>query len=135
MLLVQAHEHQGSATQQAIRGEMYHQTLHHTILIPYLIVLHSQRLIRNLAELRRSAQDLPTYIPEEVINYVEDSRNPDIYTREMVELVMRYNQQLKGRSEAFASFRDILGQQMMVGIPEIKDDVQRVVEASGGRVE
>jgi mediator of RNA polymerase II transcription subunit 10 len=53
----------------------------------------------------------------------------------MVELVMRYNQQLKGRSEAFASFRDILGQQMMVGIPEIKDDVKRVVEASGGRVE
>ena len=92
----------------------------------------SQRLLKNLSELQKTAQRLPTHIPEEVINYVEDSRNPDIYTREMVELVMRYNQVLKGRSEAFASFRDILGQQMMVGIPEIKEDVRRVVD---GRVE
>ena len=45
---------------------------------------------------------------------------------------MRYNQQQKGRSEAFASFRDILGEQMMVGIPDIKDDVQKVLVASGG---
>ena len=114
---------------------MYAQRFHRTTLTPGLTVVRSQRLIRNLAELQRTARHLPTHIPEEVINYVEDSRNPDIYTREMVELVMRYNQQLKGRSEAFASFRDILGQQMMVGIPEIKDDVRRVVAASGGRVE
>jgi mediator of RNA polymerase II transcription subunit 10 len=39
---------------------------------------------------------------------------------------------LKGRSEAFASFRDILAQQMMVGIPEIKEDVKRITQASGG---
>ena len=48
---------------------------------------------------------------------------------------MRYNQQQKGRTEAFASFRDILGQQMAAGIPDIKDDVRRVVEASGGHLE
>ena len=48
---------------------------------------------------------------------------------------MRYNQQLKGRSEAFATFRDILGEQMMAGIPEIKEDVKRVMQASGGHVE
>ena len=66
---------------------------------------------------------------------VEDSRNPDIYTRDLVELVMRYNQQLKGRSEAFGNFRDILGQAMVAGIPEIKEDVRKVVQASGGRVE
>lgn len=48
---------------------------------------------------------------------------------------MRYNQQQKGRSEAFAKFRDLLGEQMVGGIPEIKDDVRRVVQASGGRLE
>ena len=47
---------------------------------------------------------------------------------------MKGNQQLKGRSEAFASFRDILGEQIAVGIPDMKDDVQRVLAASGGRV-
>lgn len=69
----------------------------------------------------------------DLINFVEDSRNPDVYIRMKMEEAMRDNQRLKGRSDAFASFRDILAQQMAVGIPEIKDDVRRVVEASGGR--
>ena len=83
----------------------------------------------------RTARGLSTRIPEEVIKMIEESRNPDIYTRDLVELIMRYNQQQKGRSEAFANFRDILGQQMIVGIPDIKEDVKKVVEASGGHVE
>ena len=94
----------------------------------------SKRLIQNLFALTKAARRLPTHIPIDVIQYVEGSRNPDIYTREFVELVMRYNQQQKGRSEAFASFRDILGQQMAAAIPEIRDDVKRVMEASGGQL-
>ena len=95
----------------------------------------SKQLIQNLLNLTQTARLLPTHLPLEIIQYVEDSRNPDIYTREFVELVMRYNQQQKGRSEAFANFRDLLGEQMIAGIPEIKDDVRRVVQASGGRLE
>ena len=66
---------------------------------------------------------------------MENSRNPDIYTREFVELVMKYNQQLKGRSEAFASFRDVLGAEMMSGIPDIREETRSVVQSSGGRAE
>lgn len=47
---------------------------------------------------------------------------------------MRYNQQQKGRAEAYAQFRDILGEAMMQGIPDIRDDVQKILEASGGHV-
>ena len=47
---------------------------------------------------------------------------------------MKYNQQLKGRSEAFASFRDVLGAEMMGGIPEIREETARVVVAGGGEV-
>lgn len=46
---------------------------------------------------------------------------------------MRYNQQQKGRAEAYAQFRDILGEAMMQGIPEIREDTRRVLEASGGQ--
>jgi mediator of RNA polymerase II transcription subunit 10 len=70
----------------------------------------------------------------EIIQYVENSRNPDIYTREFVELVMRYNQQQKGRSDAYAQFRDILGREMASAIPDIRDDVKKVVESSGGQI-
>ena len=64
-----------------------------------------------------------------MIDYVDDSRNPDIYTREFVELVQKQNQFMKGKSEAFASFRDILAEEMVKGMPEMKDDVVKVLEA------
>lgn len=81
------------------------------------------------------ARRLPTHLPLEIIQYVEQTRNPDIYTREFVELVMKYNQQQKGRSEAYAQFRDILGSRMMTGIPEIRNDVRSVLEASKPHVD
>ncbi|EGP91361.1 uncharacterized protein MYCGRDRAFT_32659, partial [Zymoseptoria tritici IPO323] len=73
-------------------------------------------------------------LPLEIIQYVENSRNPDIYTREFVELVMRYNQQQKGRSDAYAQFRDILGREMASAIPDLREDVRKVVESSGGQI-
>ncbi|KAF2486449.1 putative mediator of RNA polymerase II transcription subunit [Neohortaea acidophila] len=116
MLLAQAHDYHGPNTQQAMAAEI-------------------KSLLQNLILVTNTARRLPTYLPIEIIQYVEASRNPDIYTREFVELVMRYNQQQKGRSEAFATFRDILGREMASGIPDIKEDVKRVVEATGGKVE
>jgi len=47
---------------------------------------------------------------------------------------MRYNQQQKGRCDAFSQFRDILAATISTGIPDIKDDVRKVVEATGGHV-
>lgn len=92
----------------------------------------SKDLLQNLQSLSHTARTLPTHLPLEIIQYVENSRNPDIYTREFVELVMRYNQQQKGRAEAYAQFRDILGETMIQGLPDISEDVQKVLEASGG---
>ncbi|KAK4999379.1 RNA polymerase II mediator complex subunit [Elasticomyces elasticus] len=94
-----------------------------------------KKLITNLLLLSRSAHRLPTAIPPEIVEYVESSRNPDIYTREFVELVQKHNQQLKGRSEAFALFRDVLAREMMSALPDNGEDVRRVVESTGGKIE
>lgn len=74
------------------------------------------------------------HIPPEIIDYVDSSRNPDIYTREFVELVQRGNQDLKGKAEAFAGFRDALAREMMALMPETSDEVERTVRATGGNV-
>ncbi|KAL4811466.1 mediator of RNA polymerase II transcription subunit 10 [Aspergillus unguis] len=74
-------------------------------------------------------------LPPEIIDYVDASRNPDIYTREFVELVQRGNQDLKGKKEAFASFRDVLAREMRSAMPEVRGEVERVVTATGGEVE
>jgi len=71
-------------------------------------------------------------VPETLIHYVENGRNPDIYTREFVELVRRLNQLMRGKMHAFTSFRDVLAREMDGALPELRDDVRRVVEATGG---
>ncbi|KAM0263045.1 hypothetical protein ACHAQJ_001424 [Trichoderma viride] len=71
-------------------------------------------------------------VPPELLEYVENGRNPDIYTREFVELVRRGNQLMRGKVSAFGSFRDVLAEQMSSAMPELRDDVARVLEATGG---
>jgi mediator of RNA polymerase II transcription subunit 10 len=71
-------------------------------------------------------------LPPEIIDYVDASRNPDIYTREFVELVQRGNQDLKGKADAFAGFRDVLAKEMISAMPECKREVERVLKATGG---
>ncbi|KAK1141101.1 RNA polymerase II mediator complex subunit [Aspergillus melleus] len=77
--------------------------------------------------------DLPIntiQLPPEIIDYVDAARNPDIYTREFVELVQRGNQDLKGKQEAFASFRDVLAREMRSAMPECRGEVEKVVRAT-----
>ncbi|KAK4541380.1 hypothetical protein LTR36_007981 [Oleoguttula mirabilis] len=115
IVISQAHEYHGLGTQKSITNEI-------------------KNLIHQLVQLSQTARHLPINLPFDLIQYVEESRNPDIYGRQFVELVLKLNQQAKGRAEAFASFRDILGREMASGIPDIKNDVQQVVAATGGKL-
>ncbi|KAF3393902.1 Mediator of RNA polymerase II transcription subunit 10 [Penicillium rolfsii] len=72
-------------------------------------------------------------LPPEIIEYVDAARNPDIYTREFVELVQRGNQDLKGKREAFADFRDVLAREMRSAMPECRGEVDRVMTMLGAR--
>ena len=73
-------------------------------------------------------------IPPEVTQYVESSRNPDVYTREFVENVQRMNQLLKGRHDAYRLLQETLARDFIQAIPELKNDITQTVEASGGKV-
>jgi mediator of RNA polymerase II transcription subunit 10 len=116
LVLVQAHDFKGGESKEHLTGEI-------------------KALISNLQELTRTSRRLPTTVPIDLIQYVEDKRNPDVYKRQIVELVMQYNQLQKGRAQAFADFRDILGREMMSAIPDIRNDVHMVLEACGGEVD
>ncbi|KAI1143778.1 mediator complex, subunit Med10 [Hypoxylon sp. FL0543] len=72
------------------------------------------------------------HIPPELIQYVDNGRNPDIYTREFVELVRRGNQLARGRQSAFASFRDALAAEMDRAMPELRADVAGVLANTHG---
>ncbi|KAK3332537.1 putative mediator of RNA polymerase II transcription subunit [Cercophora scortea] len=102
-----------------------------------------QTLDKSLLSVYRSAATLQQHgnggdgtngpgIPEPLIQYVENGRNPDIYTREFVELVRRLNQLARGKMHAFRDFRDVLAHEMDAAMPELREDVRRTVEATGG---
>ncbi|CAN9282241.1 unnamed protein product [Alternaria sp. RS040] len=114
-LIVQAYDHHGSKTQEAMKREI-------------------QSLIQNLVKLARTAPSVNINIPPEVMSYVENSRNPDIFTREFVETVQRMNQMLYGRVDAYRALQEQLALHVASAIPELKDDVNSVVESTGGKV-
>lgn len=64
--------------------------------------------------------------------YVENSRNPDIFTREFVETVQRMNQMLNGRVDAYRMLQEQLAIQISSVIPELRDDVNAIVQSTGG---
>ncbi|RBR25863.1 uncharacterized protein FIESC28_01356 [Fusarium coffeatum] len=99
-----------------------------------VLINEIKTLSESLRTLHTSASpphNLPS-VPPELLEYVEHGRNPDIYTREFVELVRRGNQLMRGKLNAFGSFRDILAENMTTAMPELRDDVAQVVEATGG---
>ncbi|KAH8149652.1 uncharacterized protein LAJ45_06283 [Morchella importuna] len=93
------------------------------------------KLSTQYGTLANAASKLPpdVAVPREVIQYIEDGRNPDIYTREFVEIVVKQNQFMKGKMEAYRDFRDVLAEQIKVSFPELSEKVEEVVEGTGGR--
>jgi mediator of RNA polymerase II transcription subunit 10 len=89
----------------------------------------SLQAIHRTASTPTPEQSLP-HVPPELIQYVENGRNPDIYTREFVELVRRGNQLMKGKQVAFRSFRDVLAEEMGKAMPELREEARKVVEAT-----
>nr|OQO11433.1 hypothetical protein B0A51_16523 [Rachicladosporium sp. CCFEE 5018] len=115
-LLTQTHSYNPSTTPAAMSSEL-------------------RTLLQALVSLSQTSRRLSTKIPLDLVEYVEKKRNPDVYKRELVEAVMKGNQMQKGRSQAFGELRDVLGREMMGGIPEMREEVRGVLEACGSKVE
>ncbi|OCT53103.1 AP2-associated kinase [Cladophialophora carrionii] len=96
-------------------------------------------LTTSLAELKRltSAQESPNnYIHQvaiapEIVDYVDDGRNPDIFTRDFVEIVQRGNAVVHGKQRAFRDFTEVYARKLKEGIPGVSAQVDRVLKNAG----
>lgn len=132
MVQVATYDSVGRPSKEVLSNEMY-ESLELTTICARL-TRSSKTLSQSLRTLHMSASppnNLPS-VPPELLEYVEHGRNPDIYTREFVELVRRGNQLMRGKRNAFEAFRDTLAENMTTAMPELRDDVAQVVEATGG---
>lgn len=74
-------------------------------------------------------------IPIDVLTYIEDGRNPDIYTREFVEVTAKLNARLKGKMLGFERLCNILGDKLVEEFPHLADGVadikKRTIQSAG----
>uniref|UniRef100_A0A060T9T1 Mediator of RNA polymerase II transcription subunit 10 n=1 Tax=Blastobotrys adeninivorans TaxID=409370 RepID=A0A060T9T1_BLAAD len=70
-------------------------------------------------------------VPLDIVQYIEDGRNPDVYTREFVELLAKQNQYVNGKMKAMKQFRDILGTKIKEAYPDMESSVDGVIERTG----
>lgn len=89
------------------------------------------KVVSELQQLTKRDDLKSIQIPLDIINYVEDGRNPDIYTREFVEVVRKMNQYLNGKSLALESFRDTLGNSIEQAFPELSEEVEDIEKRTG----
>ncbi|CCJ28891.1 unnamed protein product [Pneumocystis jirovecii] len=67
-------------------------------------------------------------IPQDIIDYIEDGRNPDVYTRQFSELVQKDNQYVNGKSIAVTNFRNILAQDIKNNFPNMINEVEKILK-------
>ncbi|RMZ84405.1 hypothetical protein DV738_g653, partial [Chaetothyriales sp. CBS 135597] len=104
-----------------------------------LLVDRVDQLVQNLAHLTNITDphvspDNPVHgikIAPEIVDYVDDGRNPDIFSRDFVERVQRGNMVMKGKQEAFRSFAQVFAEELKKGIGGVNKQVDQVMENAG----
>ncbi|KAL6947454.1 RNA polymerase II mediator complex subunit [Hanseniaspora osmophila] len=71
-------------------------------------------------------------IPLDVLQYIEDGRNPDVYTREFVEAIQLANNYQREKQKAMKLLRDSLADQIKNEFPDLEQEVQGIVNKTGG---
>ncbi|KAL6950749.1 RNA polymerase II mediator complex subunit [Hanseniaspora vineae] len=70
-------------------------------------------------------------IPLDVLQYIEDGRNPDVYTREFVEAIQLANNYQREKQKAMKLLRDSLAEQIKKEFPDLEQQVEGIVKRTG----
>lgn len=65
-------------------------------------------------------------VPLDIVEYIENGRNPDVYTREFVELLAKQNQYVNGKMKGMNEFRDILSEQLKEAYPDLENAINDI---------
>lgn len=96
----------------------------------------SELLQRKLAEFVQDARSVAAdsdnlgdiSVPLDILGYIDNGRNPDIYSREFVELVTKQNQNVAGHMAALAQFRDVLARDIAQSFPSLEGDLRKLAD-------
>lgn len=90
------------------------------------LIHKTNQMVSQLSSLTANTFTEQFPIPLDVLTYIEDGRNPDIYTREFVEVTAKTNARLKGRMLGFRKLRDVLGDKLTKEFPELQESIEEI---------
>lgn len=104
-------EHQGDGARRAVEEQLkgITQTLLEMSIIVHgfegpqtteVLVSKINALVDEYRALDESRRSLSQTVPMDIVSYIEEGRNPDVYTREFVELLQKQNQFVNGKFQA-----------------------------------
>ncbi|KAI7823867.1 transcription factor subunit Med10 of mediator complex-domain-containing protein [Gamsiella multidivaricata] len=87
-----------------------------------------QELIAQLSDIEGFKDKLDMMVPWEVLSYIEDGKNPDLFSKSFVEAVAGENQFTNGKITALKSFEAALTQNLGSAFPEEMMDYEKILK-------
>lgn len=79
-----------------------------------------QEFLADAKQVANSAEDVAqVHVPLDILTYLDHGRNPDIYSREFVELIAKQNQNIAGHMQALQQFETLLSQDIGTQFPTL----------------
>ncbi|CCG83714.1 protein of unknown function [Taphrina deformans PYCC 5710] len=83
-------------------------------------------LVTDYAALDALKDSIDVSVPQDVVEYIEAGRNPNVYTRQFSEAVTRESQNLHGKMTAHKEFAAQLGDLIKLEYPELSRDIESI---------
>eukprot|EP01112_Ceratiomyxa_fruticulosa_P023474 TRINITY_DN897_c0_g1_i1.p1 TRINITY_DN897_c0_g1~~TRINITY_DN897_c0_g1_i1.p1 ORF type:complete len:194 (-),score=40.33 TRINITY_DN897_c0_g1_i1:82-663(-) len=73
---------------------------------------HMSDMVEEFSQLESHRSDNEILIPVEILNYIDQGKNPDLYIKDSLEACLHANERTNGKIDALQSFRNELETQM-----------------------
>ncbi|KAI8098145.1 mediator complex, subunit Med10 [Gilbertella persicaria] len=84
-------------------------------------------IIEHYKEIEQLKDGIDVFVPEEVINFVEHGKNPEIFTQGFVERTATENQFTNGKVAAVKEFKDLLSEEFTKSFPDLYDNADNML--------
>ncbi|ORY04746.1 hypothetical protein K493DRAFT_311283 [Basidiobolus meristosporus CBS 931.73] len=75
-------------------------------------------LVNSYSQLNELKDSIDIHVPFDVLSFIEDGKNPDLFTRDYVERLAAESHFTNGKIEAMKDFRGILEDELKQAFPE-----------------
>jgi len=76
-------------------------------------------MIENMREIEKQKPVLSDIeVPPEIFQYIDQGRNPQLYTKDCLQKVISKNEEINSKTNAYKTFKDILEEELMKELPQ-----------------